>query len=266
MPTKEGLLVLTEPIYEKGPLFGDVAQPVQGIYEESSTQQYALGTKLVYNDGRVFRYARNGAVALSKAYMTSGAALSTYALEELQSTYGTGIDEGEYEFDIDVTTGGTWVEDEYAGGFLVVNKATGMGDIYKIVANKIDGSDDTLMVIQLETPIRTNLAADSELTFVKSPWRDVIVMPTTAEGTPTGVPLIDVTINYYCWLQTGGYAPLIVDTSETLVKGGQAGYPGTPNVAGAVGDLEAVTDMWWGVAVYVATQAECAIVDLKLDF
>ena len=247
-------------------LFGGVEQPLQSIYEESSTQKYALGQKLVYGDGRVFRYARNGAVALSKALMTSSAAISAYALEELQSTYGANIDVGDYEFDIDVTTGGTWVENEYENGFLVVNKATGIGDIYKIRANKIDASDDTLMKILLETPIRTALDATSELTFIKHPQRDVIVMPTTAEGTPAGVPLIDVTINYFCWLQTGGIAPLIVDTSETLVKGGPVGYPGTPNVAGAVGDVEAATDAIWGIAVYIATAAECALVDLKLDF
>ena len=98
--------------------------------------------------------------------------------------------------------------------------------------------------------------------MVKNPWRDGDVMPTTAEGTPTGVPLVAVTANYYCWLQTGGYAPLYVDTSETLVKGGPVGYPGTPNVAGAVGDIEAGTDATWGIAVYVATAGEVAIVDL----
>jgi hypothetical protein len=261
----EGGLQLSVPELAEGLLDGTTNQPIQSIYEQSATQKYALGTRLEYPDGRVFRYAKNGAVALSKALMTSSAAISAYGLEEAQATYGTAAEIGDIELDLDVTTGGTWVEDEYAEGFLVVNKSTGIGDIYKILANKINVSDDTLMRVRLETPLRTALAAGSEITMVKSPWRDVIVMPTTAEGTPAGIPLIDVTIAYYCWLQTRGYAPCIVDTSETVVKGEPAGYPATPNVAGACGPIGADTDALWGVGVYVATAAETAILDLKLE-
>ena len=254
---------LTAPRYAQGVLYAGVHQPFDTIYEQSSTQKFHLGTKLVYPDGRVFRYARNGAVALSKALMTSSGALEAKATDELQSTYGASADVGDYEIDVDVTTGATWVENEYADGFLVVNKSTGIGDIYKVIANKINGSDDTLMRIQLETPIRTALEATSEITFVKSPWRDVIVMPTTAEGTPAGVPLIAVTINYFCWLQTRGYAPLLVDDSDTIVKGNVVGLGGTD--AGAVQAVGADTTYPYGVAVYVAAADEPAIIDLKLE-
>lgn len=257
--------ILSEPIHPKGILFGDVEQPIHDIYTTSSTQRYALGTKLVYSDGRVFRYAKNGGTALSKAYMTTSEALMAHTLEEIQASMGTSIEIGDYEFQIDVTTGGTFVEDEFAQGFLIVNKSTGMGDIYKVVANLIDSSDDTLMRVQLETPIRTALAAGTELTLVKSPWRDVDVMPTTAEGTPAGIPLVAVTANYYCWLQTGGYAPCIVDTGETMVKGGPAGYPATPNVAGACGPIGADTDALWGICLWACAAAEAVILDLKLD-
>lgn len=256
---------LTIPTFDTGILDGSIDQPKQDIYTTNATQQHALGTKLVYPDGRVFRYAKNGAVALAKALMTSSAAITSYCSTIAQAVSGTSITAGLEEFEFDVTTGGTWVEDEFAEGFLVINKVTGIGDIYKVAANRINSGSDILMRVRLETPIRTTLAATSEITMVKSPWRDVIVMPTTAEGTPAGVPLVAVPINYYCWLQTGGYTPMVVDTSETLVKGDRCGYPGTPNVAGAVGDIETDIDAVWGIAVYVATEAEVAIVDLKLD-
>ena len=259
----EGVLALTPPSYPRGLILGDVSQPTQSIYEQSATQQYHLGTKLVYSDGRCFRYARNGGDALAKCYMTTSEALNARSTEELQSTYGTSAEVGDYEIDIDVTTAGTWVEDEYADGMMVVNKDTGIGDIYKIIANKINGSDDTLMRVLLETPIRTALDATSELTLVKNAWREVDVMPTTVEGTPTGVPLIAVTANYFCWLQTGGYAPLYVDDSDTIVKGNVVGPGGTD--AGAVEAVGADTTYAYGVAVYVAAADEVAIIDLKLD-
>jgi hypothetical protein len=262
----EGPSILTIPTFEDGILHGDVQQPKQDIYTENVAQQYAPGTKLIYPDGRVFRYGKNGGTALSKALMTTSEALTAAALEEVQTTSGTGVAVGDLEIVVDVTTGTTWPENRFAGGFLVVNLSTGIGDIYKILANQIDGSDDTLMRLRLETPIRTAWAATTEITFALSPWVDVDVMPTTAEGTPAGIPLIDVTANYWCWLQTGGYAPCLVDTSETLVKGEPAGHAATSNVAGACGPIGADTDSLWGTAVYIGgAAAECAILDLKLD-
>lgn len=252
--------------YDTGILFGPWEQPKQSVFEESSTQNYALGTKLVYPANKqVFRYSKNGGTALSKAYMTTSEALMSSALEELQSTYGANADVGDYEIDVDVTTGGTYVENEFVGGTLIVNKSTGIGDIYTIVANKIDGSDDTLMRVRLLTPIRTALSATSEITMLKHPQRDVDVMPTTAEGTPAGIPLINVTANYYCWLQTGGIAPCYVDTGETMVKGEPAGYPATPNVAGACGPIGADTDALWGICMWATTAGEVTALDLKLD-
>jgi hypothetical protein len=113
----EGALQLSVPSYPRGLILGDVSQPTQSIYEESATQQYHLGTPLVYSDGRKFRYARNGGTALSKALMTTSEPLYARATEETQSTYGTSAAVGDTEIYIDVTTGGRWPADEYAYGF-----------------------------------------------------------------------------------------------------------------------------------------------------
>jgi hypothetical protein len=261
----EGVMQLTLPTYAApGIILGDVSEPKHSIYETSSTQEYEVGTKLVYNDGREFRYAKNGGTALAKALMTTSEALYSRAVEELQTTYGTSAEVGDVEIDIDVTTGGSWGDNEYAGGFLLINKATGMGDVYKILANQINGSDDTLMRVRLETGLRTALDATSEITLVKSRWQEVDVMPTTAEGAPAGIPLVAVPANYYFWPQIKGYAPCTVDTGDTLVKGEPAGYPDTPNVAGACGAIGADTDAFWGIAVYVATAGEVGIIDLNV--
>lgn len=258
----EGVLTLTPPSYPKGPLFGDVNQPSQSIYEESATPQYHLGTKLVYNDGRVFRYAKNGAVALSKALMTSAVALTANCYEQVQSTSGTSVEVGDYEIVVDVTNASGITDDLYADGFLVVNKATGLGDVYKILACKL--LTTTTARLLLETPIRTALDATSEVSLFKSTWRDVVVVPTTAVREAAGVPLISVTIGYYCWLQTGGLCPIIRDTSDSLVVGENAGYPTAPAVAGAVG-IPAATDEVWGTVAYVGTDAETALIRLRLD-
>jgi hypothetical protein len=266
MSSAEGVFQLTPPSFPRGIIFGDTSEPLLSIYEESADQQYELGTKLVYSDGRVFRYTKNGAVALVKAKMSTAEAQTAAAVDEAQSTYGTSATVGQQEIDIDVTTGTTWTENAYAGGFLHVNDVTGEGDIYKIMANKINGSDDTLMRVLLESPIRTAWAATTEITLMKSPWRDVVVAPTSVAGVPVGVPLIAVTANYYHWGQTGGYCPMIVDASDTIVPGEPAGKPGTNGTTGAVGLVaDDGTDVVYGFCVYEATGGEYALIDLKLD-
>lgn len=254
---------LTAPSFPEGIIFGDTSQPSQTIYEQSSTQQYVLGSQLVYPDGRKFRYAYNGGVALSKAYMTQSPAGVANCQEEIQTTSGASVAVGDQEIVVDVTSASAITDDLYAEGWLVVNKSTGIGDIYKIVACKL--LTTTTARLLLETPIRTALAATTEVTLVKNRWKGVVVSTTTATQTPTGVPLIDVTINYYAWLQTAGPAPIYVDTGDTIVIGNNVGTPGTAAVAGACGVQTAGTLPIWGQVMYVATGDEVALVDLHLD-
>ena len=96
--------------------------------------------------------------------MTTSEALEAKVVQEAQSTSGTSQEVGDQQITVDVTTGGTFVENEFANGFLVVNLSTGIGDMYKIVANKIRTGDDTLMDILLEKSVITAFAAGTEIT------------------------------------------------------------------------------------------------------
>ena len=264
--SREGVLLLTPPAFADDIIFAGDGEPIQSVYEESSTQQYRCGTKLVYPDGRIFRYAQDGGTGLSKALMTEAEVDYAYCDAETQSTYGTSAAVGDIEIDLDVTTGGTWTENDFAGGFLVnaSGTATCIGDIYKVVANQINVSDDTLMRVQLETPIRVAWDASSVIYMLKNKWRDVNVTTTTVVSTPTGIPLIDVTANYYFWAQTGGYAPCIVDDGESLVAGQPVGYPTSPADDGACG-VPAASDATWGICVYAQSTDAAALIDLTLD-
>lgn len=244
-------------------IYGDEMQPYQSIFEQSADQQFELGSLLWYSDGRKFRYSLAGATALSKAYMTCGATNEAKLVEEAQATsYAYGA-VGAYEIIVDITTGSSFPENGLAGGYMVVNKTDGIGDIYKVRANKVL-STDTLMRVLLETPIRTAFVAATEVTFVTNKFYKTVVVPTTATQPATGIPLIDVSAGYYYWGQTGGEAPCYVDTGDTIVLGEPAGYPSSPAVAGACG-VTAATDEVWGIVRYVATAGEVCILDLKLD-
>jgi hypothetical protein len=219
-----------------------------------------------FNDGRIFRYAQNGAVALAKARMTTSAAQTAALVAETQGTSGTAVEVGDREIVVDITTGSSLAENYLAGGSLSVTSSTGIGDSYTILANKIDASDDTLCTILLGEPIRTAWAATTVITMLANRWKAVVVAPTTAAGVPAGVPLTAVTANYYFWAQTGGYCAMIVDDSDTIVKGEPAGKPGTNADTGSVGLVaNDGTDVVYGTVVYEAQADQTAIIDLKID-
>lgn len=264
--SREGVLLLTPPSFADDIIFAGDGEPEQSVYEESSTQNYRCGTKLEYPDGRIFRYARDGGSGLSKALMTETEVDYAYCDAETQSTYGTSANVGDIEIDLDVTTAGTWPDNEWAGGVLVNTSgtATCIGDIYKVVASQINSADDTLMRVQLETPIRVAWDASSVIYMLKNKWRNVNVTTTTVVGTPTGIPLIDVTANYYFWAQTGGLCPCIVDDGETAVAGQPIGYPETIADDGACG-VPAVTDAVWGICAMGGGADTACLIDLKLD-
>lgn len=259
----EGGLQLTPPSYSRGLILGDTEQPLMSVVETSAAQQYHLGTKLWYSNGDVFRYAYNGGTALAKALMTCSATNTANCVEELQSTSGANVEIGDYEIVVDVTSASGITDDLYADGALIVNKATGMGDSYKILACKLLTA--TTARLLLERPIRTAWAADTEITLLRNRFKEVVVSPTTLTREPTGVPLVAVPINHYCWLQTGGLCGLTVDTGDTVVAGNNVGSPGTHAVAGACGVQTAGTFPIWGWCSYVATADEVAGIYLTLD-
>ena len=71
------MATLLEPQYARGILNERQTEPYQSIYEDSATQHFMLGTKLELGDGRVFRYASNGGVALVQARMNQSGVTAT---------------------------------------------------------------------------------------------------------------------------------------------------------------------------------------------
>jgi hypothetical protein len=243
----------------------DIDEPtelLQDVYTESETQKYGLGTKYTdwdYGQKRTFRYCKNGAVALSKGLMTQGP-VQIANHEEHVGGAGTVGAVGDTEITVGLTMTTALLANEYDDGVVIIPKVTGLGEMYGIVSH----TNSITPVIQLADKIRTALDTTSEITLVHNPHRGVLVNATTTTAPPTGVPLIGVTAAYYFWAQTGGPAPLLVDTAETIVIGEPVGYPAAIAVAGACG-VNAVTDMEWGIVGSVAPAAEYACVYLTLD-
>lgn len=238
------------------------------LFTPTADQKYALGTILEADDatGRMWRYCKNGAVALTQAFMNASEAPHANGLEIVQTGYTMSV--GDIKFDILLTTGHGYATNELIDGIFYVNKGTAaaLGAYYIIKDNWIKTSD-TVMTIELadQDGIRTAIAATDEISVIKSPYMDTVVNPTTQAAMVVGVNNVAVTANYYYFAQYRGPCALIVDAGDTVVIGEPIGKAGTAGTAGAGGLIaNDGTDCTWGTVMTVGAAAEPSLVNLNL--
>ncbi len=229
-------------------------------WEESVTQNYVIGSKLRFTDGRVFRYCKAGASALVKGFMCQGPAVVSNYTDQVQTGHGIAVSLA--AGNILITTGATPAANLFAQGWLVVNEGTGIGQVRKILTS---GSHATIVPVTFTPALEAAIAVTDDCSLIQSPYVATIVMPvTTPTNVPVGIPPIAVTAAYYYWSQTGGPAACIVDTAETILIGQPVGLPGTSSVAGACGVNVTITTRW-GPVLYVAAATDAALINLQLD-
>lgn len=247
-------------------IIGSTAVPVSSIYGETATQKFPIGTQYVTEDGRKFRYAKNGAVALGRALMCQAPVEIAHHKEIV---IGTAAAVGDTTLTISTTLSTATTADQYKDGFIIINKGTGLGQTYRVKSN----TAGTTCTVTLYDPVVIAIAATAEFTLKANPWNGVIVSATTQTGIPVGVPLNTVTIGYYCWLQTHGPAGMTVDTGDTVVLGHPVGKPGTNAVAGACGTIDSAVSSSiavlvcniYGNCMTVGAADETALVFLTLE-
>jgi hypothetical protein len=263
--SREAPFHLTVPSYPRGILYGNNNEPHQSVVETSATQQYTVGTLYIDKRGNKFRYAKNASgAALVAAYMCSGSTIVDNCKEQAQGTSGTSVEVGDQEIVVDVTNASGITDDLYAEGTCLVNKSTGLGDIYTILACELLTTATARLL--LEYPIRTAWAAGTEITLRLNPWMNVVVYPTTATDCPAGVPLVAVPASYYCWLQTAGVCPGIIDAGDSVTIGDVVGKPGTHGTPGGFGvPANDDTDAHWGTIRYASDAGEVSLIDLHLE-
>ena len=227
-----GLILPPYPVYRGAVNAGDGynfadADP----YTESATQLFPLGSTLDWGD-RVFKYAQvDGAITAGLcvqqpvivANHTQMSATAAYAITTSETTV------------ISIETVGTdLTANQYQEGYLYVNDGTGQGQSWKVKSHPAhDHSDDASCEITVYGKVSTALVASgtSQLSLMENPYKDVIVAPATETGSVVGVTVIDMTDDYYGWIQTKG--PKAVLAASTLVIGHNAVRNDT-TTAGAV--------------------------------
>lgn len=177
------------------------------------------GVRFNTNDGRQVVMVRNGGTEISAASIGSGllvqapAEITTW--NHLAMTVPTAYPATAGTFQILVTNAGTKLNiNEYAGGYLIVDTGTGIGQTLQIASHAAAAASATF-VLTLQDPIQVTLDATSFVTLVRNPYIGVVVSATGLTGTAIGASIYAI---------GAGTASTYDATSGALTAQGQPVY------------------------------------------
>ena len=240
--------------------------PDQGIFEESSTAKAVLGARVAFEDGRVYRYAKNGATALAAGKFVKVGALVAQADKLIDATaVAIGNNVVPLETSSAITTA--------TNGLLHVNAGTGAGQQLKIklsYTSSLASTSGYSTDFELYDPITVALDTTSICTVFYNPYEQCEIVSAQADII-LGVPPIAVTAEYYFWLQTWGQACVLSEGTPTaghsVVVGVNSGVAGTTNIipiqATGAGTSKLATQII-GTQMQVGVDAQYKMVNLMI--
>lgn len=118
---------------------------------------------------------------------------------------------------ITVTLGATAVTaNQYAGGFVVINAGSGIGQTLQIASHPA-ASGAASLVITLSDAVQVAItSASSKACLIASPYEDVVINPTTPTATPVGVTLYPLTASAYGYVVSKGIVSCLADGNPAV--------------------------------------------------
>jgi len=180
----------------------------QGLYEESATAQDTIGHVRWDMEGNEWIYTKNSTVALlaSELVASTTTTFTREATVTVAHPIGTTV----------LTVTGTATADQFAGGKLIVDNTTGLGETYKVIGNTATAS--SVFQVTLATGLITAwVAATTDVVLVECPYNGVIQNPVDCQQLAVGVTQRPVTASYYFWLLKDGWGGLKLDNAAGTV-------------------------------------------------
>jgi len=169
---------------------------IQRIHEQSTVQNYDIGTRLVMDD-RVFRYCKAGSAL--RDLLSGNCAMSQIEVY----THATASVVGSYYVTILDTA--ARVKDWYAGGYIWIMRyaptTTGIGQLHRIKAS--EASAGVSVKLTLEEPLEVECGASTWITAWASIYSNIKI-DILPKSSLVCIPLIEVASGSYFWGQTWG--------------------------------------------------------------
>lgn len=182
-------------------------------YNTYTNQRWPLGTLMMLQDGRKFRFFENGATALAAGRLIQSEVPGAN-FDELAIPSAVAVNTKAFN----VTNGATAITlNQFAEGYMNVEDDAGEGHLYKIAGNAAEAAGSAPFEVQLAHGILVAFTTATTVGLTKSPYRDAIIHPSPPTAAVLGVTPVAVAANAFGWVQTWG--PCSVLTEGTLVIG-----------------------------------------------
>ena len=185
----------------------------------TSDKRHPLGTKMTIRD-RSFRYIEAAAVEIGEGLLCSAQAGVTTQDETLAvaATAAAGAKE------VSVTLGGTNAleKNEYQDGYIFNNTAAGTAALMYRVKSHPLAAHSTNVTITLDEPdglVNAWTAGTDVVGLLASPWKDIVIQPTSVTGWAVGITCNTIPASYYGWVQTTGPGIAFLDCGSTTAVG-----------------------------------------------
>lgn len=260
------------------------------VLAQSSSKVHPLGTRGATRDGRVFRYARNGATALKAGYLCQSAAAVTSFMTLSTGTTELKANTSVAKFIASATSPFT-TKNSITDGYLFLYtsstaKANAQYAQIKTISTNPSATKNSVITVNFQPgeflySASTNAGTtNAEVGVIRNPYDKVIVKPVGVKtGIVVGVPIRPITANYYFWLQTWGPCALrsngILDVGDVVgcSTGSTAGIidgvtstkltSGASALAPSAKSLRYLIDQV-GVAMVTGVAGECRLIYLKI--
>ncbi len=182
------------------------------IYDIDTTQRYPLGTKLEQAN-KIFRYVEFGGTTKAGDLVQTEA---TDAAHDVLDPSGTGTGAGVAAGSKIISTADTitLVQDEYAGGQMMIEDGAGTGYNYMIESND-DAASNALF--RIKHGLAVAITSTTNVRLVKSKYKELLICPTTLTGLPVGVGVGVGADGSFGWMVTQGTWSVL--TNGTLLLG-----------------------------------------------
>ena len=236
-----------------------------GMEKKTGTDKYhSLGTILELPDGREFKYAKAGGVALALGLtVATPAPIAHHDMDLVTAAAAVGATSITVTLEATLAT-----EDQYADGYLYTNDLAGEGQVYRIAGHDAIGSAGSGAINLAENDkVAVALTTATLSGLIANPYSAVVVTPTTVLNRTCGVPATEIAASAYGWIQTKGLAS--VQVLGTVVVGQPIRVSGeAPAGAVATVDRDGSHENEQEIGVYmgiVSVTTDKALVWLDID-
>lgn len=212
---------------------GSISLTANGVFQTSTDagQATLVGTRWDTSDGReLMLVSVDSGAALVAGKLYQDAAIVADHQNLTVTAFNAYSANGNDPATVTVTLGATAATaNQYAGGFLIVNSSTGLGQTLRIASHPAAALSASL-VITLEDGPNTALTTSSKVCLIPPHGANIIINPTTPTGAVVGVGLYPIAASAYGYVTVKGLTSCLADGALTV---GSAISPSNA-VAGAV--------------------------------